>query len=77
MREPLPCWAVFTEAHVTVDGLLAACCFGSGLTGDLIMSDLKQHSFMQAWNSPAYQSLRRAHLSRDVSATACAECAAG
>lgn len=77
MREPLPCWAVFTEAHVTVDGLLAACCFGSGLDGDLIMSDLKQHSFMEAWNSPAYQSLRRAHLSRDVSATACAECAAG
>ena len=59
MREPLPCWAVFTEAHVTVDGLLAACCFGSGLDGDLIMSDLKQHSFMEAWNSPAYQSLRR------------------
>jgi MoaA/NifB/PqqE/SkfB family radical SAM enzyme len=77
MREPLPCWAVFTEAHVTVDGLLAACCFGSGLNGDLIMSDLKQHSFMEAWNSPAYQALRRAHLSRDVSATACAECAAG
>ena len=31
--EPLPCWAVFTEAHVTADGMLAACCFGTGLDG--------------------------------------------
>ena len=27
MRDPLPCWAVFTEGHVTYDGKLAACCF--------------------------------------------------
>ena len=77
MREPLPCWAVFTEAHVTADGLLAACCFGTGIDGDLIMADLKQVDFMTGWNSEAFQALRRAHLARDVSGTACAECAAG
>jgi organic radical activating enzyme len=77
MREPLPCWAVFTEAHITADGKLAACCFGSGIDGDLIMADLKQVRFMEGWNSLAFRALRTAHMSCDVSRTACAECAAG
>lgn len=77
MRDPLPCWAVFTEAHITSDGLLAACCFGSGVDGDLIMADLKQVSFKDGWNSEAFRKLRRAHLAKDVSKTACGECAAG
>jgi MoaA/NifB/PqqE/SkfB family radical SAM enzyme len=76
MREPLPCWAVFTEAHITVDGNLAACCFGSGSDGDLVMADLKKVDFMAGWNSQAYQDLRKAHLARDVSSTACAGCTA-
>lgn len=76
LRDPLPCWAAFTEGHITKDGLLAACCFGAGIDGDLIMADLKQTSFMDGWNSAAYQELRRAHLAKDVSKTACAECAA-
>lgn len=77
MREPLPCWAVFTEAHITVDGGLAACCFGTGLDGDLQMADLKQVSFAEGWNSADYQTLRAAHLARDVRGTACESCAAG
>jgi hypothetical protein len=77
LRESLPCWAVFTEAHITTDGLLAACCFGSGIGGDLIMADLKEVSFREGWNSQAFRELRRAHLFKDVSKTACAECAAG
>jgi hypothetical protein len=75
-KETLPCWAVFTEAHVTADGMLAACCFGTGLDGDLAMADLKSTSFMDGWNSAAFQTLRAAHLKKDVSGTACAECAA-
>ena len=74
--EPLPCWAVFTEAHVTADGMLAACCFGTGLDGDLAMADLKTTTFMEGWNSASFQMLRKAHLAKDVSGTACAECAA-
>lgn len=77
MREPLPCWAVFTEGHITHDGLLAACCFGDGLEGGLIMADLKEVDFMTGWNSAAYQSLRSAHLACDVKGTACEGCAAG
>jgi hypothetical protein len=77
MRAPLPCWAVFTEAHITTSGQLAACCFGSGIGGDLIMADLNEVSFLEGWNSQAFQKLRAAHLREDVSGTACADCAAG
>lgn len=76
MRDPLPCWAVFTEAHITADGKLAACCFGSGIDGGLIMADLNEVSFMEGWNSAAFRELRTAHLAKDVSNTACVECAA-
>jgi hypothetical protein len=75
--EPLPCWAAFTEAHVTADGMLAACCFGTGLDGALAMADLKTISFEDGWNSAAFQMLRRAHLAKDVTGTACEACAAG
>lgn len=75
MRPPLPCWSVFTEGHITKNGLLSACCFGNGASDALAMADLKDVSFMEGWNSQAYQVLRAAHLSKDVSLTACAECA--
>lgn len=77
MRDPLPCWAAFTEAHITKDGKLAACCFGSGIDGDLIMADLMEVDFMTGWNSKAFQRLREAHLNEDVRGTACEGCAAG
>lgn len=76
MREPLPCWAVFTEGHVTRDGKMVACCFGTGIGGDLVMGDLTEQGFMEAWNSDAYQTLRQAHLNKDVRGTACESCAA-
>lgn len=77
MRDPLPCWAVFTEGHVTKDGLLSACCFGEGADDSLVMADLNGVSFVEGWNSLKYQALRTAHLSKDVSATPCGHCAAG
>lgn len=77
MRDPLPCWAVFTEGHVTRTGDMVACCFGTGHDGALVMGNLREQSFMEAWNSPAYQELRAAHLALDVSRTACSGCAAG
>lgn len=77
MRDPLPCWAVFTEGHITHDGKLAACCFGEGLDGGLDMADLKEVSFMDGWNSAKYQALRAAHLAKNVRGTACEGCAAG
>ena len=76
MRDPLPCWAVATEGHVTKDGLLAACCFGTGIDGGLLMADLKEVSFMEGWHSDKFKALRRAHLAKDVRGTACEECVA-
>lgn len=76
MRDPLPCWAVFTEGHITHDGKLAACCFGDGLDGGLVMADLNEVDFMTAWNSSKFQELRAAHLVKDVRGTACETCAA-
>jgi hypothetical protein len=75
--EALPCWAVFTEAHVTADGMLAACCFGTGLDGALAMADLKTMPFSEAWNSAPFKLLRQAHLAKDVTGTGCEQCVAG
>jgi len=60
MRDPLPCWSVFTEGHVRVDGHLSACCFGSDEKFDV--GDLKTQSFMDAWNSDAMRKIRRAQI---------------
>lgn len=74
LREPLPCWSVMTEGHVTADGYLSACCFDAD--GRWRMGDLNTQSFMEAWGSPEFVKLREAHLRKDVSGTPCAECVA-
>lgn len=74
MRDPIPCWAVFTEGHVTYDGGLSACCFDHD--GAFRMGDLKKDSFIEAWHSAPFQRLRQANLNGDVSGTACEKCIA-
>ncbi len=74
LREPLPCWSAFTEGHVTADGILSACCFDADSRWG--MGDLNKVSFMEAWNSEAFQTLRAAHLKKDVTGTVCEECVA-
>lgn len=74
LRNPLPCWAVFTEGHITSDGKLSACCFDHD--GRFHMGDLNTISFMEAWNSLEFQKLRAAHLKQDVTGTACEKCVA-
>jgi radical SAM protein with 4Fe4S-binding SPASM domain len=74
LREPLPCWSAFTEGHVTAEGKLSACCFDA--TSNWTMGDLTKHSFMEAWNSPAFVKLREAHLRKDVRGTVCENCIA-
>lgn len=75
MVDPLPCWAVFSEGHLRVDGHLSACCFGADDTFD--MADLNEVGFMDGWNSLAFQALRKKHLGGDVRGTACEECIHG
>lgn len=74
LRDPLPCWAVFTEGHITWDGKLSACCFDHD--GRFHMGDLTTSSFLEAWNSEQFQVLRAAHLRRDVTGAACEKCVA-
>ncbi|MCL4187666.1 MAG: radical SAM protein [Rhodobacteraceae bacterium] len=74
LRDPLPCWAVFTEGHITWDGKLSACCFDHD--GRFHMGDLVTTGFMDSWNSDRFRKLRRAHLARDVKGTVCEACVA-
>jgi organic radical activating enzyme len=74
LRNPLPCWAVFTEGHITWDGRLSACCFDHD--GRFQMGDLTTTPFLEAWNSLPFQTLRAAHLKRDVTGTSCETCVA-
>ena len=74
LREPLPCWSAFTEGHVTADGILSACCFDADQRWG--MGDLNDTPFMAAWHSAAFQSLRRAHLAKDVAGSVCEDCVA-
>jgi len=72
MRPAMPCWSLFTEARVSYDGYLSACCFDHD--GRFRMGDLNEISFMKAWTSEPFQALRQAHLDYDVSETVCKEC---
>ncbi len=72
MQPPVPCWSLFTEARVTYEGYLSACCFDHD--GRFRMGDLRTTPFLEAWNCDKFQDLRRAHLGGDVSETVCKEC---
>lgn len=74
LRAPLPCWSAFTEGHVTAEGKLSACCFDA--TANWTMGDLTKLSFMDAWNSQPFVTLRAAHLRKDVRGTVCENCIA-
>lgn len=71
----LPCWVLFTEAHICYDGALAGCCFDHSNIFD--MGNLNDISFMEAWNSPKFVELRQHHLNLDVHGTACEDCIYG
>ena len=73
LRDPLPCWCVFTEGHVCADGMLSACGFDA--TSQYTVADLNKVSFMDGWHSSTFQELREAHVRKDVKGTVCEDCA--
>jgi MoaA/NifB/PqqE/SkfB family radical SAM enzyme len=73
-RAPLPCWSLFTVAHVTHRGRISACCWDHD--DRFTCGDLTETSFMEAWNSAGFQRLRSAHLALDVRGTVCEACVA-
>jgi len=72
LRDPLPCWSIMTEGHITFDGRLSACCFSHDNRFD--MGNLNEMSFMEAWHSEKFQDIRRANLNKDVTGTICEKC---
>ena len=76
LRPSLPCWSLWSY-HVRHDGKLIACCFGDGGDERMVMGDLREQSFMGAWNSDRFVALRQAHLDGDVRGTPCEACVAG
>jgi MoaA/NifB/PqqE/SkfB family radical SAM enzyme len=72
LRDPLPCWTLFAEGHITWDGILTGCSFSHGRGWDY--GDLNKITFMDAWNSETAQGLRRANLKKDITGTACEKC---
>ncbi|MBF0127971.1 MAG: radical SAM protein [Magnetococcales bacterium] len=72
LRDPVPCWSLFTEARVTWDGRLSMCCFDHDERFNA--GNLNEHSFMEVWHSPKFQALRKEHLTGDVRGTACEQC---
>ncbi len=71
---PLPCWTIFTEGHITYEGQLSACCFDHD--GRFQMGHLDSIPFMEAWHSSRFQELRRNHLLKNVTGTVCEKCIA-
>lgn len=72
-RDPIPCWTLFTGAHVLVDGRLTGCCLDG--SGKWVMGDLNKEHFLDAWNSSKFVALRKKHLSGDIRGTICEKCA--
>lgn len=70
-----PCWQLFSEAHVLVDGRLTACSFDA--IGRWVVGDLTQQSFLEAWHSAEFRALRRAHLAHSIIDTQCKACLLG
>jgi len=71
----VPCWTLFTAAHIMSDGVMTACCTDSN--GEWAVGDLKKDSFMTAWWSEKFKSFRRAHIENKIKGTLCEKCIYG
>jgi radical SAM protein with 4Fe4S-binding SPASM domain len=68
----LPCWSLFTSAHITCDGDVTVCCFDHN--GKLTIGNIFEDTFMNIWNGKKIQELRQHHLNKDVRGTVCNDC---
>jgi MoaA/NifB/PqqE/SkfB family radical SAM enzyme len=72
---PVPCWTLFTAAHIMSNGIVTAC--GTDATGSWGMGDLKTQSFMEIWHCEKFKQLRLSHLEDRVRGTICEKCIYG
>lgn len=66
------CVLPFNKLHISVEGYIKACC--NDYDNYLAIEDLKQMSLKDAWLSPRFQELRRAHLNDTLDGTLCGKC---
>ncbi len=71
----VPCYQLFSRAHVTSDGHLAMCC--NDCEGALTVVDLRKTTLLDAWHGPAIVELRKRHLENRLAGTFCFECIYG
>lgn len=68
----VPCWTLFNEAHVRVDGTLSACALDAA--DRFVVGDLTREGFAGAWRSDRFADLRKAHLDGNLDNTLCSRC---
>lgn len=69
------CWRLWHDPVITWDGLVAPCCFDKDAQHQL--GDLKQQSFKEIWNNPAYKSFRGKILTGRSTIDICSNCSEG
>lgn len=74
LTEPLPCFAIFSELHISFNGSMSLCCFDHDAKWSA--GNLNEVSLIEAWHSDFAKSLRKAHLCKNVKDTVCEGCIA-
>ena len=74
LEDMLPCWSVFTEPHISYHGHMSICYCDHDPS--LFVADLNKLSFREAWHCEKFVEIRRAHLNKNVTGYACADCIA-
>ena len=69
------CWKMWHSCVITWDGAVVPCCFDKDAQHQL--GDLKQESFKDLWQGPAYQHLRGALLRSRSEIDICKNCTEG
>lgn len=69
------CWKLWHACVITWDGIVVPCCFDKDAQHRL--GDLKEQSFRQLWQGPAYQSFRRQLLEGRDKIDICTNCTEG
>lgn len=69
------CWRLWHDPVITWDGLVAPCCFDKDAQHKL--GDLKQMTFKEIWNNPAYTRFRKQILNGRKNIDICSNCSEG
>lgn len=69
------CWKMWHSSLITWDGRVVPCCFDKD--AEHVMGDLKQSSFAQVWQSPAYQNFRAQLVKGRQEIDICTNCSEG